>query len=56
MLYDFFREQLPKYLEKGLNKTGKRIINACLEGAEVENYLDMIPMDYEDSFKNRFIE
>ncbi len=56
ILYDFFKEQLPKYLETGLNKTGKRIINACLEGAAVENYLDMIPMDYEYSFKNMFIE
>lgn len=56
ILFDFFKEQLPKYLRPELNKTGKKIIDACLNGAEVDDYLKMIPMEYEYSFKNTFIE
>ncbi|MCF8381120.1 MAG: DUF4914 family protein [Bacteroidales bacterium] len=56
ILTSFFNEQLPQYLKSGLNKTGKMIIQACLDGATTEDYLDMIPMEYEYSFKNLFIE
>ncbi|MBN2699486.1 MAG: DUF4914 family protein [Bacteroidales bacterium] len=50
ILYDFFRKELAKYLPAGLSKTGKRIIDACLSEATVEDYLSIIPMDYQYSF------
>lgn len=50
ILYDFFRAELPKYLTPELAATGRRIIEACLAGASVEDYLAIIPMDYQYSF------
>ena len=50
ILYDFFRAELPKYLVPELSPTGRRIIEACLSGASVEDYLAIIPMDYQYSF------
>ncbi len=50
ILYDFFRAELPKYLTPELSATGRRIIEACLAGASVEDYLSIIPMDYQYSF------
>jgi hypothetical protein len=50
MLYDFFRAELPKYLTPDLHPTGRRIIETCLKGGSVEDYLDIIPMDYQYSF------
>lgn len=50
ILYDFFRAELPKYLTPELSATGRRIIEACLAGASVEDYLAIIPMDYQYSF------
>ncbi len=46
-LYDFFREELQKYLQPELHPTGRRIIETCLNGGSVEDYLDIIPMDYQ---------
>ena len=56
MLFEFFRQQLPQYLNSDLKKKGRKIIEACLDGAEVDDYLNMIPMDYTYSFKNTFID
>jgi len=50
ILYDFFRAELPKYLTPELSATGRKIIEACLAGASVDDYLAIIPMDYQYSF------
>ena len=50
ILYDFFRAQLHKYLTPELHPTGRRIIETCLNGGSVEDYLKIIPMDYQYSF------
>jgi hypothetical protein len=50
LLYDFFRAELPKFLTEGLNPTGKEIIQACLDGASLEDYKRLLPMDYQYSF------
>jgi len=49
-LYQFFRTELQKYLTPELHPTGRRIIETCLNGGSVEDYLDIIPMDYQYSF------
>ena len=51
-LFDFFKSELQKYLEADLLSTGKRIIEACLDNAEVEEYNQIIPMNYGYSFNN----
>lgn len=50
ILYDFFKAELPKYLKPELSPIGKKIIEACLSGASVEDYVAIIPMDYQYSF------
>lgn len=50
ILYDFFRAELQKYLTPELHPTGRRIIETCLRGGSVEDYLEIIPMDYQYSF------
>ncbi|HPI68254.1 MAG TPA: DUF4914 family protein [Bacteroidales bacterium] len=50
ILYDFFKNQLPVFLQPGLSSTGKKIIEACLSGATVEDYISIIPMNYKYSF------
>jgi hypothetical protein len=50
ILYDFFRKELPKYLTPELSSTGRKIIEACLSGALVEDYNAIIPMSYKYSF------
>lgn len=50
ILYDFFRSELQQYLAPELAPQGRRIIEACLAGASVEDYLAIIPMDYQYSF------
>jgi hypothetical protein len=46
ILYNFFKKELPQYLTPELSHTGRRIIEACLSGASVEDYMEIIPMDY----------
>jgi hypothetical protein len=41
---------LPAFLKPGLSSTGKKIIEACLSGATVEDYISIIPMNYKYSF------
>lgn len=43
ILFDFFKKELPQYLQPGLSDTGRKIIEACLAGASVEDYLEFIP-------------
>lgn len=50
LLFDFFKSELPQYLTPDLSPTGRKIIEACLAGASVDDYLEIIPMDYEYSF------
>ncbi|MBN1791328.1 MAG: DUF4914 family protein [Bacteroidales bacterium] len=50
ILYNFFRKELPKYLVPELSATGRKIIEACLSGASVEDYNTIIPMSYKYSF------
>lgn len=52
ILYDFFRKELTKYQTSEMSATGKNIIDACLSGATVDDYLSIIPMDYQYSFLN----
>jgi hypothetical protein len=47
MLQAFFVAELPKYLESDLHPTGRRIIEACLDGAAVEDYNSIVPMSFE---------
>ncbi len=50
ILYQFFRSQLPAYLTPDLSVTGRRVIEACLDRATVEDYNSIITMDYKYSF------
>ena len=52
ILEDFFRQELQKYLKGNLLQTGKRIIDACLSGASVEEYNDIVPNSYSYAFSN----
>lgn len=44
-LYDFFKKELQQYLVPELNPLGKQIIEACLNGAKVEDYHQFIAME-----------
>lgn len=50
ILKDFFKRELQKYLKEDLYKTGKRIIEACLDDASVDDYNQIVPMSYQYSF------
>ncbi|WP_347840350.1 DUF4914 family protein [uncultured Draconibacterium sp.] len=52
ILQEFFNKELKKYLHKDLFQTGRKIIDACLSNASIEEYNEIIPMDYEYSFNN----
>ncbi len=52
ILFNFFRTELEKYNKAPLCDTGKQIIEACLSGASVEEYADIIPMDYQYMLKD----
>ncbi len=52
ILQKFFKEELQNYLQKDLLLTGKRIIDACLSNASVEEYNEIVPMSYRYSFDN----
>jgi hypothetical protein len=41
---------LEKYHKAPLSKTGKDIIDICFSGGSVQEYIDIIPMDYQYSF------
>jgi len=46
ILQDFFKSELQKYLKDDLLHTGKKIIDACLSNATIEEYNNIIPMSY----------
>ena len=50
MLYDFFRKELKKYLQPELLPLGRKIIEACLAGASVDEYNQLMPMEYQYAF------
>ncbi len=52
ILEEFFREELQKYLKKDLLQTGKKIIDACLSGASIDDYNLIVPNSYSYSFNN----
>jgi len=52
ILTKFFKEELQKYLDKDLLNTGKRIIDACLSDASIDEYNEIVPMSYRYSFNN----
>jgi hypothetical protein len=52
ILDKFFKEELHKYLQTDLLQTGKRIIDACLSNATVEEYNEIVPMNYGYSFNH----
>ncbi len=47
MLRDFFRRELPQYLEDDLHPAGRKIIEACLDDADAEEYNHIVPMSFE---------
>ena len=46
ILTDFFKQELNKYLEPELDPLGRRIIEACLNDASVQEYYDLIPHNF----------
>jgi len=56
MLRKFFHTELQNYLEDDLLVTGKRIIDACLSDASIEEYNEIIPMSYEYEYSFNSIE
>lgn len=52
LLEDFFRQELQKYLKGNLLQTGKRIIDACLSGASIDDYNKIVPHSYSYAFSN----
>jgi hypothetical protein len=52
LLENFFKEELQKYLKSDLLQTGKRIIDACLSGASIDEYNSIVPNSYSYSFNN----
>lgn len=56
MLRDFFRNELQKYLKDDLLLTGKRIIDACLSNATIEEYNEIVPMSFQYGYSFNKIE
>lgn len=52
ILFEFFKKELIKYQTPELSAAGKKIIDACLSGATVEDYNAIIPINYSYSFFN----
>ena len=56
MLRAFFKSELQKYLKEDLLHTGKRIIEACLSDASIEEYNEIVPMSYQYEYSFNKIE
>lgn len=56
MLKSFFKEELQKYLTPDLHPTGRKIIEACLNDASVEEYNEIVPMSFEYGYSFNKIE
>jgi hypothetical protein len=52
ILKAFFKEELQHYLQPELLFTGRRIIDAILQDATVEELNEIVPMSYSYSFSN----
>jgi hypothetical protein len=50
ILYAFFKKELQKYMKPELSATGRRIIDACMSGAKIDEYNSIMPMNYQYSF------
>lgn len=50
ILTEFFRKELSLYLSPDLLPLGRRIINAFMEECTVEEYAQILPMEYQYSF------
>ncbi len=46
MLTEFFKCELKKFLVPDLNQLGRQIIECCLDGGKVSDYLEFLPMCY----------
>ena len=46
ILFDFFKKELQQYLTPELDPLGRRIIETCLRGGTVAEYVELIPMAY----------
>ncbi len=53
MLEAFFKDELLKFRKPELSDLGNQIIEACLDGGTIEDYLRILPMDYKYSFFNQ---
>lgn len=56
ILQKFFKEELQKYLKEDLLETGKKIIDACLSNAGVEEYNEIVPMSFEYEYSFNKLE
>ena len=56
ILHEFFKTELQKYLKEDLLLTGKRIIDACLSNATIDEYNEIVPMSYEYEYSFNSIE
>jgi len=45
ILFDFFKKELTKFNTNELSATGRKIIEACLSKATVDDYISIIPMN-----------
>ncbi|MBN2806399.1 MAG: DUF4914 family protein [Prolixibacteraceae bacterium] len=52
LLQEFFKKELQKYLTPDLLQTGRRLIEACLADASIDEYNEIVPMSYQYSFNN----
>lgn len=50
ILTQFFKKELEQFLTPELNPLGRKIIEACFANATVEEYNEIIPMNYQYSF------
>jgi hypothetical protein len=50
ILFDFFKNEIQKYHTPELAPLGREIIEACLNGANMDDYSNLIPMNFQYSF------
>ncbi len=55
-LTEFFKSELKQYLQPGLMETGRKIIEACLNNATLDEYNAIVPMSFEYEYQFKKIE